>query len=163
MQEHPFVASSAVLLHDETEGRVTTTRGGQPVAHYWPNSGDLDELRRGVDAAARIYFAAGASRVYLPYADAPVVGSEAELSGALAEAHAIPHRISLNAVHPQGSCRLGSDSKESAADPHGEVWGERGVYVADGSLFPTSVGVPPQVTIMALATAVADHVVEAQH
>jgi choline dehydrogenase-like flavoprotein len=163
MREHPYVASSAVLLHDETEGRVTTTRDGQPVAQYWPNSGDLEELRRGVEAAARVYFAAGARRVYLPYADAPVVRSEAELRGALAKAHAIPHRISLNAVHPQGSCRLGSDSKESTADPHGEVWGAPGVYVADGSLFPTSVGVPPQVTIMALATAVADHVVDTQH
>jgi choline dehydrogenase-like flavoprotein len=160
MREHPFVAASAVLLHDETEGRVTTTRDGQPVARYWPDSSDLEEVRRGVDAAARIYLAAGAERVYLPYADAPMVRNKSELDAALARARAIPHKISLNAVHPQGSCPLGSDSKRSTVDPHGEVWGEPGVYVADGSLFPTSVGVPPQVSIMALAMAVADRVAE---
>lgn len=157
----PRVAAVAVLLHDETEGRVRAARGsGRPIAHYWPDKGDMEELRRGVRAAARIYLAAGAERVYLPYADAPPVRSEADLDAALERARPEPHRFSLNAVHPQGSCPLGDDARRSATDPHGEVWGERGIFVADTSLFPTSVGVPPQVTTMALACAVADYVAD---
>jgi choline dehydrogenase-like flavoprotein len=71
-----------------------------------------------------------------------------------------PHRVLLNSVHPQGSCSLGGDDRASATDAMGQVRGADGVYVADASLFPTSVGVPPQITVMALATAVADAIVQ---
>ncbi len=158
MRELPHLASAAVLLHDETAGRVTTDRGGRPVSHYWPERVDQTALRKGIGALAQLYLAAGAERVYLPHPAAPPVRSEAELDRALTAVTAQRHRLALNSVHPQGSCALGTDPARSAVDPHGEVWGERGIFVADASLFPTSVGVPPQVTIMALATAVADHV-----
>lgn len=161
MRALPHVAAAAVLLHDETDGRVTAARGsGLPVADYWPNAGDMAELRRGIRSAAQLYLAAGAEQVTLPYADVPEVRSEKELDAALKRARPEPHRLFLNAVHPQASCPLGDDQKRSATDPFGEVWGERGIFIADTSIFPTSVGVPPQVTTMALATAVADRVAE---
>lgn len=87
------------------------------------------------------------------------VCNEAELNVALARARPLRHRVALNSVHLQGSCRLGATRDRSAVDPYGEVWGEKSVFVCDASLFPTSVGVPPQVTTMALAAAVADYVI----
>jgi choline dehydrogenase-like flavoprotein len=71
-----------------------------------------------------------------------------------------PHRTLLNSVHPQGSCAMGADPALSAVSPEGALWGVDGVFVADASLFPTSVGVPPQVTVMALASAVAESALE---
>lgn len=100
------------------------------MARYWPDRDDLAELRHGVEAVARIYLAAGAERVLLPCADAPAVRFEAELHGALEVATPVPHRFSLNSVHPQGSCPLGSDPGRCAVDPHGEIWGEAGVFVS---------------------------------
>ncbi|HEV2130914.1 MAG TPA: GMC oxidoreductase, partial [Longimicrobiaceae bacterium] len=158
MQDYPRLASASVVLHDESEGRVTTARDDRPVAHYWPGREDLAELRRGIGALARLYLAAGAERVILPHAGTPMVRNRAELAPALQRLTPEPHRLTLNSVHPQGSCALGADPEHSATDPHGELWGERGIFVADASLFPTSVGVPPQVTIMALASAVADYI-----
>ena len=156
MLEFPRMASAAVLLHDETEGRVTADRDGGPVARYWPHGKDLAELRRGTEAVARMYLAAGAERVLLPYADASPVRTEGELRSALAEAKPAPHRLSLNSVHPQGSCPMGSDPDRSAVNPDGELWDTPGLFLCDTSIFPTSVGVPPQVTTMALAATVAD-------
>ena len=156
MRDYARMASAAVLLHDETEGRVVAGRDGRPVARYWPCADDLTELRHGVEAVARMHLAAGAERVLLPYADAPAVRDEAQLRDALANVRPAPHRLSLNSVHPQGSCPLGRDPQSSAVDPDGELWGEAGVFVCDASIFPTSVGVPPQVTTMALAGHIAD-------
>ena len=156
MVDLPRTATAAVLLHDETAGHVKADRWGRPVADYWPNNADHRELRRGVAALARLYLAAGAQRVVLPYAGLRPVSSEAELERELARARPEPHRVSLNSVHPQGTCGLGSDPRRSACRPDGELWKVPGVFVCDTSLFPTSVGVPPQVTTMALGQMVAE-------
>jgi choline dehydrogenase-like flavoprotein len=57
-----------------------------------------------------------------------------------------------------GSVRMGSDAHGSACDPSGRVRAAtrgqaivRGLYVGDGSVFPTGIGVNPMITIMALA------------
>jgi long-chain-alcohol oxidase len=55
-------ATAAVLLHDEGAGRVDIARDGRPRVRYWPDRRDRAELRRGVEALARIYLAAGAGR-----------------------------------------------------------------------------------------------------
>jgi choline dehydrogenase-like flavoprotein len=154
----PHTASASVLLHDETEGRVRSGAGGRPVASYWPRSEDRRELHRGVMALARLYLAAGAERVHLPYMEAPTIRSETELRSAMNAARPERYRFTLNSVHPQSSLPMGADAELGAVSPEGEVWGAPGVYVADASIFPTSIGVPPQVTIMALATAIADAV-----
>lgn len=160
MRGYPNLASCGVLLHDETAGRVTAARDGRPVARYWPDDRDRAEMRRGVRALARLFLAAGARTVHLPYDDAPPVTDEAGLDAALAEARDGVHRIPLASVHPQGSCPMGGRDGESACDPEGRLRDAPGVWVADTSLFPTSVGVPPQVTTMALGLAVADRVRE---
>lgn len=156
MRALPHLASAAVVLHDETAGAVTAKRSGRPIARYWPDHADLKTLREGVGQLARLYIAAGAKRVILPYANAPAVDSERTLKRALAAVDPRPHLLALNSVHPQGSCPLDAKRGRGVVDPNGRVWGESDVYLCDTSIFPSSVGVPPQITTMALATGVAD-------
>ena len=59
------------------------------------------------------------------------------------------------AFHPLGTARAGADPARSVVDPHLEVHGVHGLHVADGSVVPSSLGVNPQITIMALALSVA--------
>ena len=160
MERFADLATCGVMIHDETEGRVTLSGAARPVARYWPDEGDRAELRRGIGQLARAFLAAGAERVHLPYNGAGPVTGERTLGLELEDARDEVHRLPLGSVHPQGSCHLGGDRAGSACDPHGELWGEPGIFVADTSLFPTSVGVPPQVTTMALAMAVADRIAE---
>jgi choline dehydrogenase-like flavoprotein len=158
MENATHLASAAVLLHDEGAGRVRASRKG-PQVQYWLDPGDAREMARGVEALARLYFAAGATRVWLPGAGLAPVDNVSQLQNAMKQVSWTPHRVILNSVHPQGSCSLGDDPKTSATDARGAVHGAEGVYVADASLFPTSVGVPPQITVMALASAVAEGIV----
>ena len=60
------------------------------------------------------------------------------------------------AFHPLGTCRMAADPKKGAVDPTGRLHGLQGLYVADGSLCPTPLGVNPQITIMAVARKIAE-------
>ena len=59
--------------------------------------------------------------------------------------------IPLASTHPQSTCRMGADPATSVVDAFGACHGVRGLFVADMSVFPTSLGAPPQITTAALA------------
>jgi choline dehydrogenase-like flavoprotein len=54
-------------------------------------------------------------------------------------------------AHQMGSCRMGSDPADSIADGRGELHDTKGVWIGDGSAFPTAPGVNPMISIMSLA------------
>jgi choline dehydrogenase-like flavoprotein len=69
-----------------------------------------------------------------------------------------PNRVALFSAHVNGTCRMGTHPATSGTTPEGERHGVRGLYVLDGSLLPTSLGVNPQETIMALCSLLAGHI-----
>jgi choline dehydrogenase-like flavoprotein len=50
---------------------------------------------------------------------------------------------------------MAADPKLGVCKPTGETHEVQNLFVADGSLFPTALGVNPQITILALATGIA--------
>ena len=76
----------------------------------------------------------------------------------IAELDASPppaRRMRLEAFHPLGTARMDAAPALGVVDPAGAVHGYRDLYVADGSLFPSSIGVNPMMTIIAMAARVA--------
>ena len=63
----------------------------------------------------------------------------------------------LVSTHSQGGCRMGSDPARSVVDAHGETHTVRRLFVGDGSVVPRTLSANPSLTIMALATRLADH------
>ncbi len=57
----------------------------------------------------------------------------------------------LVTFHQMASCRMGASAKTSVVDAHHQVWNVPRLYVADASVFPTSSGVNPMLTIMGMA------------
>jgi choline dehydrogenase-like flavoprotein len=133
-------------------------------------------LRHALLAMARLARAAGASEILAAGMPPAVFGRDGVPSGGEARAFAdyedrlrrfdfSPNRGSLFSAHQMGTARMGADPRHHACDPAGRVragGGRRGndelvggLYVADGSLFPTAIGVNPMITIMALARRVA--------
>ncbi len=163
MREYPRLASAGPLLHDETCGRGRAGRD-KPWIDYWPDGPDELELRAGIRRTAEIFLAAGARKVILPFRGAPLVESPgAPLERALAGGRFLPHLVTLSSVHPQGTCPLGSDPLRAAVRPDTlELYEAPSVHVCDASVFPTSLGVPPQTTTMALA-ALAAEAIAAKH
>ncbi len=69
------------------------------------------------------------------------------------------HYISSGSAHPLGTCRMGDDPDKSVVDRWGACHDVPGLYICDGSVFPTSGAVNPSLTIMALAARTADHLI----
>jgi len=64
------------------------------------------------------------------------------------------------AFHPLGTARADARASHGVTDGDLAVHGVEGLYIADGSVVPSALGVNPQLTIMALATRLADHLLD---
>ncbi|KAK7386852.1 hypothetical protein VNO78_27190 [Psophocarpus tetragonolobus] len=66
----------------------------------------------------------------------------------------------LCSAHQMGSCKMGTNPKESVVNQMGETWEVEGLYLADTSVFPTALGVNPMVTVQAISYCTAQYVLE---
>ncbi|KAI5285510.1 hypothetical protein KEM54_000513 [Ascosphaera aggregata] len=62
-----------------------------------------------------------------------------------------PDRTVFGSAHQMGSCRMGVTPKKSVVDPTGQVWGVKGLYIADASVMPSACGVNPMLTTYAIS------------
>jgi choline dehydrogenase-like flavoprotein len=154
MSRYNQMVLSGVLVEDSTTGSVSRSRLGMPDAHYDVTDHDHRRFLRGVKLLAEMHFALGAEKVLLPFTSFPVATDVDQLR-ALDERRVPRRALELFTVHLMGTARMGSTASSSVVDASGELWDVPGCYVADASLFPTAIGVNPQITIMALATRVA--------
>ncbi len=161
MLDFGHVGSIGVHLSDHSSGRVTLTNSGELRASYRLTDDDAARITFGIARAAEVHFAAGASEVYPNIPRVGVLKRER-----LAEFEATRFRASelrLEAFHPMGTARIGVDAKDGACAADGSLYGTRDLYVADGSLFPTSVGVNPMMTIIAFAKQIARGIAAEEH
>ncbi|MDP3279237.1 MAG: FAD-dependent oxidoreductase [Deltaproteobacteria bacterium] len=159
MRKYPNLGVLTAMVHDESEGRVSIEHG-RLMIDYELSLADRIQLAKGLRACGEILLAAGASEVVLPFARPMRVRSARQLS-AIREGMLVPHALPLTAVHPMSAMRAGADPRKSVVDPHGQHHQVRGLYVADGGVFPTSIGGPPQLTIYTAAMKIARHVADA--
>jgi choline dehydrogenase-like flavoprotein len=150
------VSSFGFMIEDTSRGRVTAVRG-RPVISYWLTEQDVSHIKRALDVLAQIFFAAGARRVHAPINGFDVIDSPDDLVK-LRRASLKPWDLDLSAYHPLGTARMGVDPRSSVVDATHQVHDTPDLYVVDGAAVPTSLGVNPQVTIMALATRAAEKI-----
>ena len=154
MERYRHIAALLVLLHDRTTGRVSVNYTGSPNITYRLRRSDRKVLVEGIINAARLLFAAGATEILMPYTQHFPIKTEADLD-IIRQRGIVPNDIMLASSHPQGTLRMGENPNRNVVNLSGESHAVKGLFVADASLFPTSVGVPPTLTIAALATHVA--------
>jgi choline dehydrogenase-like flavoprotein len=64
------------------------------------------------------------------------------------------------AFHPLGSAKMSITDRGGVVKPTGETWGVDNLYVADGSVLPTSIGVNSQLPIMSISLMLARGVLQ---
>ncbi|HET8566603.1 MAG TPA: GMC family oxidoreductase [Solirubrobacterales bacterium] len=153
------VGSIGVHLSDRSQGRVALGNDGALRASYKLSREDADRIAFGIARAAEVHFAAGATEVY-PNIPRFGVLKRGDLA-AFEAARLRPSELRLEAFHPMGTARISTDPRQGVCAPDGSVRGTQGLYVADASLFPTSVGVNPMMTIIAFAKQVSRAIAEA--
>jgi len=152
------IGSIGVHLSDESAGRVGIAGDGSLRASYKLTTADARRLTHGIARAAEVHFAAGATEVYPNIGRVPVL-RPGDLAGFEATSFR-PAELRLEAFHPMGTARIAADPREGVCAPDGAVNGVEGLYAADASLFPTSVGVNPMMTIIAFARQIATRAAE---
>ena len=145
-----------ILLRDRYGGRVRVDRTGAAVIDYRMSRYDREHLRRAIGAAAEVLEAAGAREIWAPLARAVTYrpGARSAREDWLRRVYRAgwgPNQLLLVTFHQMASCRMGARARTSVVDAEHRVWGIRGLYVADASTFPSSSGVNPMLTVMAIA------------
>lgn len=152
MRLYPRIAVISAMLHDRTAGTVDVD-GERLKIKYALEPGDQRALLKGMRACAELLLAAGAKTVLVPFVRPLDLTRPSELDAIVAHGYR-PLDPLLTAVHPMGTLPLGR-----VVDEEGRWRGLERLWVADGSLFPTSLGGPPQLTIYAAGHKIGGHVV----
>ncbi len=144
------------------DNRVTLDRDGNPVVDYRLTDEVRRSLVKSMRTSARIFFAAGASRVHAPAGRKFFIeaGELARIDELIPFDGFKAGKVSVSSAHLMGGCRMGRSAADSVTDAWGRVHGVPWLFVADGSLFPSSAEINPYITIMALADRVAQGVRE---
>jgi choline dehydrogenase-like flavoprotein len=150
----PSAALFAGLLRDEGRGVVRRGLGREPLVTYRMSPRDKAAFVRGFCTVAEMAFAGGAREVMLPLqGTAPI--RDVDALRRIAEGPLSAARFESISFHPLCTARMGTSSSLDVVDPNGETYEVENLYVADGSVFRSSLGVNAQVPIMASATRIA--------
>ena len=156
LDQAEHMASIGALVADEGNGRVVGRRGGRNLIRYDLGERDAGKLRKAVTVMGELLLAAGAEEIVTGIPGVPAARTVDALCEAVWDVPA--RRLHLAAFHPTGTLAMGADPGRYPVDPEGRLRGVDGVWVADGSILPSSPTVNPQITIMALALGVASDV-----
>ena len=148
-------------LRDTSEGTVRETCGGKVQVDYRLNTKDRSRLLEAIQGGIRLAVAGNATKVFSGHALDPgytTTKSTSPSNTGLEEYLASIRRRgfrdyqhNLFSLFQMGSCRMATSPHRGVVDSTGEVWECSDLYIMDASIFPTSIGVSPIVTTMALA------------
>ncbi len=157
-REYRNIAMWVAAVRAESAGTIKPGFFGNPVVRYQLDEPDMHRFRSGLAMVARMHFAAGAKEIIpcihgLPYKLGPDEVDQIE------EGPLDPRNYIAILSHLFGGCPMSADPRQGVVDGNGKVHGVEALYVVDASAIPTTIGVNPQHTIMALASVWAENLV----
>jgi choline dehydrogenase-like flavoprotein len=154
MLHFKHLSQFGLMVSDVSRGYVRE-RAGRVEIRYDLGRQDVATFKRGLELLCELYWAAGARVVY------PPIETVGELHGGdlrpLRDLELRASQLTLMGFHPLGTARADARPDHGVVDGDLKLHGVEGVYVSDASVVPSSIGVNPQITIMALATRLAYH------
>jgi hypothetical protein len=178
IQSFRDLAGFGVMLIDtpQSNNRVVLDQSGSPQIDYTLSESDKKRFAAGIAEAIRVMFKAGAKEVYLPTTE-DILGSQASGPQSALDTGLQPqvltspdqaalvernltftaNRSIVTSAHMQATDKMGASPQNSVVGQDFHVWGTEGLYVVDGSVFPTSVGANPMQSIYTIAKIFADH------
>ncbi len=164
MAELPHTHVMLALLRDgfhpqSQGGSVELRSDGSPVLDYPVTDYLRDGLRRAYRSMAQIQFAAGAAQVTPVHSDASAASGLEQALAMIDRLRLEPFRTRLGSAHVMGGCTMGEDPRQAVCDSLGRHHQLENLSIHDGSLFPTSIGANPQLSVYAISARLSETLV----
>ncbi|MDH4261789.1 MAG: GMC family oxidoreductase N-terminal domain-containing protein [Spirochaetia bacterium] len=154
MKNYRNFHAGIVLARDGAGSPVNSSvewKFGKRKIYYKLSDADAANMLLGLKTLAEVQTAAGATELILPFRSLtkpfPVRKGQ-DFSWILSESQ--ENFFAVGSAHPQGSIQASADLKTGAVAPNFELYGHKNIFVMDASVFPTALGVNPQITTMAV-------------
>ncbi len=162
MKDFAYYQANLALLRDgfneeSVGGQVLLDDNQYPILDYQISDGIFRGLRHAMEKMTELQFAVGAEKVHPLHLDATGYRNFTEAKSAIANLKADKIRWQTMSAHVMGGCTMGSNEMNSVVNSDGEHHQIENLNVIDGSLFPTSLGVNPQLTIYSIAAKLSEN------
>lgn len=145
---HTLLALLRDGFHDDAPGGQVKLRGDDSAVLDYPLSDYvMDGARRALLSMMEIQFAAGARQVLPLHEMAEPYTSWSQAQAAVRALPMKPRLLKMVSAHVMGGCGLGSTERQGVTRPDGVHWQLGNLSIHDGSLFPTSIGANPQLSV----------------
>jgi choline dehydrogenase-like flavoprotein len=160
MSQFPHIHALLALMRDgfheqSMGGRVRLKGDGTPELDYPLTPYVMDGARRALLSMAEIQFAAGALQVLSGHEQATLASSWEEARALIARLPMEPLLTRVVSAHVMGGCAMAGAEAQGVVRPDGVHWQLENLSVHDGSVFPTSIGANPQLSIYGLVNKLA--------
>lgn len=152
-------AMAGIVVRDRNIGNVSLTSTGRASVTYEAGENELKILAKGVEVLGKMWFKLGAKRIIIPHRNLSMVDNEVDIPKLVDKIMHDPKNLLLGSAHPQSGNRIGTDPANSVVDSKCRVHGLKNLFVCDASVFPTAVGVNPQISVMTIASIIASRIV----
>ncbi|BEJ02040.1 hypothetical protein CcaverHIS631_0607220 [Cutaneotrichosporon cavernicola] len=159
LARHSHMVGLIVITRDKDCGRVKLDKHGDAAVHYSVSATDSNNIQTGTVGAAEILKAMGAEEIIVAARGVPSWKTGDDWDEWTTQVRTT-RPAAYGSAHQMAANRMSSRPADGACDPNGALYGVSGVWVADASVLPTSSGVNPMITTMAVAQMVARGVVE---
>ena len=158
---HTLLALMRDGFHDQSRGGSVKLRGGgSPVLDYALTDYVMDGARRALLSMMEIQFAAGATKVLPLHEMARTYTAWSEARDAVNALPMKPMLTKIVSAHVMGGCSLAASEKQGVTRPDGVHWQIENLSIHDGSLFPTSIGANPQLSVYGVVNRLAQDLVK---
>ena len=160
LRQYPHTQALIALLRDgfhprSIGGQVRLRSDGSPLLDYPLDDVVMEGARRALLSMAEIQFAAGAQSVLPVHESATPYATWSAAREAIAALPMKPLLTRIVSAHVMGGCGMAADERHGVVRPDGRHWQIDNLSVHDGSLFPTSIGANPQLSIYGLVNRLA--------
>ncbi|MGE5746324.1 MAG: GMC family oxidoreductase N-terminal domain-containing protein [Solirubrobacterales bacterium] len=159
MQGLRYTGGFGALQRARDAGEVVVGDDGLPAPIWHLSDFDREIMRKGLDGMAQVLEAGGARRIYTSHSGwvsyDPGNGGREQMLKAADDCGWGPAQVTLGSFHLMGTAHMSGSRETSVCDPAGESWDAKNLFVVDGAVLPTALGVNPMITIEAAAHKIA--------